>query len=95
MLHEVGFMRLRDEINSLNFSYGTEIARHQRRNLAVQLKHLKPYLLNMQVVSLSRFDMLYDQVLSSLAGERFCGVSFLYTIWGQKQAYEQEGGSQW
>lgn len=85
-LREAGFVDLQKKAHVLEFSAGTEDYGDTYQDLMAGLKLLEPYLVLAKMTTAEEFDELYQQALTELMLNTFCGVGFMLTVWGKKPA---------
>jgi len=85
-LREAGFVDLQKKAHVLEFSAGTEDYGDTYQDLMAGLKLLEPYLVLAKMTTAEEFDELYQQALTELMLDTFCGVGFMLTVWGKKPA---------
>ncbi len=54
------------------------------QNFKVLNRLLKPFLLQMKVVTSEEFEHLYEQALEEIESDAFCAMNFILTVWGEK-----------
>jgi ubiquinone/menaquinone biosynthesis C-methylase UbiE len=85
-LREAGFVDMQKKAHVLEFSAGTEDYGDTYQDLMAGLKLLEPFLVMMKMTTPEEFDELYQQALTELMLDTFCGVGFMLTVWGKKPA---------
>jgi len=85
-LREAGFVDMQKKAHVLEFSAGTEDYGDTYQDLMAGLKLLEPYLVLAKMTTAEEFDELYQQALTELMLNTFCGVGFMLTVWGKKPA---------
>jgi len=85
-LREAGFVDMQKKAHVLEFSAGTEDYGDTYQDLMAGLKLLEPYLVLAKMTTAEEFDELYQQALTELMLDTFCGVGFMLTVWGKKPA---------
>jgi len=85
-LRDAGFVDMQKKAHVLEFSAGTEDYGDTYQDLMAGLKLLEPYLVLAKMTTAEEFDELYQQALTELMLNTFCGVGFMLTVWGKKPA---------
>lgn len=85
-LRDAGFVDIQKKAHVLEFSAGTEDYGDTYQDLMAGLKLLEPYLVLAKMTTAEEFDELYQQSLTELMLDTFCGVGFMLTVWGKKPA---------
>ena len=85
-LRDAGFVAMQKKAHVLEFSAGTEDYGDTYQDLMAGLKLLEPYLVLAKMTTAEEFDELYQQALTELMLNTFCGVGFMLTVWGKKPA---------
>ncbi len=58
------------------------------QNFKVLNRLLKPFLLQMKVMTSEEFEQLYEQALEDIESDSFCALNFILTVWGEKPRLE-------
>jgi ubiquinone/menaquinone biosynthesis C-methylase UbiE len=83
-LHDAGCINIQERASVLDFSAGAEQQLSGYRDLTIAFALMKPFLTGVRVISQDDFEQLYQQLTIEMSGERFCGLVYTLTVWGQK-----------
>src|SRR2546421_6772460 len=79
-LRDVGFVAIQKKAHVLEFSAGTEDYGDTYQDLMAGLKLLEPFLVLAKMTTAEEFDELYQQALTEMMLDTFCGVGFMLTV---------------
>jgi ubiquinone/menaquinone biosynthesis C-methylase UbiE len=83
-LHEAGCVNIQERASALDFSAGAEQQLSGYRDLTVAFALMQPFLTGVGVTTQDKFEQLYQQLTVEMSEERFCGLVYTLTVWGQK-----------
>ena len=84
LLSEAGYQDVQHKAYVIDFSSGTPAHNVWFQNLRVGFTLLLPFLLKHGVTTKEEFDELFQQFLTEILDDHFCGICFFLTTWGQK-----------
>ena len=84
LLRQAGYSAIRHQASVVDYSAGTELHQSNVQNLLVVYQLLQPFLVQMQVASLSELQALYQQMEHEVQQADFCGIDYYLTVWGMK-----------
>jgi ubiquinone/menaquinone biosynthesis C-methylase UbiE len=67
----------------LDFSYGTAFHPIQLQNIEISFQLLQPRLIEMGIAAQEELESTYEAVIQDLRSETFCGLCYLFTLWGK------------
>jgi hypothetical protein len=83
-LYDAGCVNIQERASFLDFSAGAEQQHSGYRDLTVAFALMQPFLTGVGVTTQDNFERLYQQLTLEMSDERFCGLVFTLTVWGQK-----------
>ncbi len=83
-LQDAGCINIQERASVLDFSAGAEQQLSGYRDLTIAFALMKPFLTGVGVITQDDFEQLYQQLTIEMSGERFCGLVYTLTVWGQK-----------
>ena len=83
-LHDAGCTNIQERASALDFSAGAEQQLSGYRDLTVAFALMQPFLTGVGVITQDDFGQLYQQLTIEMSEERFCGLVYTLTAWGQK-----------
>ncbi len=84
LLRTAGFISIEKVAYPLDFSTGTLEHTAMRENCLVAVQLIKPFLMDMEVISERDFNQLFHQFSIDLLSETFCGLWVIQSSWGRK-----------
>jgi ubiquinone/menaquinone biosynthesis C-methylase UbiE len=84
LLLDGGFKDVQNKAHVHEFSAGTEAYNGYYHDCMAFFPLIKPFLLRMEMTTEAEFDELYQQMLTDMRSDDFCGNSFFLTVWGVK-----------
>lgn len=83
-LHDAGCVNIQERASALDFSAGAEQQLIGYRDLTIAFALMQPFLTGVGVTTQDEFEQLYQQLTMEMSEERFCGLVYTLTVWGQK-----------
>jgi ubiquinone/menaquinone biosynthesis C-methylase UbiE len=83
-LHDAGYQNIQRQVHALSLLPGTDAYNMCFHNYRILFKLLQPFLQKMGVITAKEFDALYEQMVTDLQSEDFCGLLSLLTVYGEK-----------
>ena len=83
-LRNAGFQNIQRMAHALDSSAGTETFTSQYQNAMVFLKLLQPFVVKTGVSTQQEVETLYQQALSEMMSDTYCGIWFYLTVAGEK-----------
>lgn len=84
LLHDAGCLNIQERASFLDFSAGAEQQQSGYQDLTVAFALMNPFLTGVGVTTQDEFERLYQQLTLEMSEERFCGLVYTLTVWGQK-----------
>ncbi|HZU02583.1 MAG TPA: class I SAM-dependent methyltransferase [Ktedonobacteraceae bacterium] len=82
--HDAGCINIQERASALDFSAGAEQQLSGYRDLTIAFALMQPFLTGVGVITQDNFEQLYQQLTIEMSEERFCGLVYTLTVWGQK-----------
>lgn len=92
MLHDTGFVNIREVAHALDFSAGTEAQRAIAQDLWMGELLLQPFQLALGVATQEELDYLQQQMQIEMLSDEFYGILFLLTALGTKSSASARKG---
>ena len=83
-LRDAGCKDVKQAAYVVDFSTGSEAHEEYFQDIVVGLQLLRPFLLKMKVITQEELDELYQQAMTEVQADDFCGVMYYLSAWGQK-----------
>jgi ubiquinone/menaquinone biosynthesis C-methylase UbiE len=83
-LRDVGCCNIHIKSYVLEISAGTEAHMNTYENFRVAYKLMQPFLIKMGVTTQDEVEQVYQQAMTEILSDRFCGIWYYLTVWGQK-----------
>jgi len=83
-LKKAGFQDVSQRAHVVDFSAGMEANPIVYNDAKVFYQLIEPFILNMRLASREEYEQLYQQAMTEMLSDDFCGVHFLLTAWGTK-----------
>ena len=83
-LRDVGCKNIKQAAYVVDFSTGSEAHEEYLQGLVVGVQLLRSFLIKLNVITPEEFDVLYQQIMTEVQAEDFCGVMYYLSAWGQK-----------
>ncbi|HEX6557672.1 MAG TPA: methyltransferase domain-containing protein [Ktedonobacteraceae bacterium] len=84
LLQDAGCINIQERASALDFSAGAEQQQSGYQDLTVAFALMNPFLTGVGVTTQDEFDRVYQQLTMEMSEERFCGLVYTLTVWGQK-----------
>ncbi|MDQ2904449.1 MAG: class I SAM-dependent methyltransferase [Chloroflexota bacterium] len=84
LMRLAGWRDIGKQAHIIDFSAGTGVHRDCYQNSMVAFKLLQPFLIKCGVTTQEEIDALYQQAMTEMLLDSFCGVCFYLTMWGVK-----------
>lgn len=86
LLRDAGCRELESQVYAIDFSTGTEAHESVSQDYTVVYSLLQPFLLKMRVTTPDAIEHTYQQMLTELLTEDFCGIWYYLSVWGHTPA---------
>ncbi|MBV9019949.1 MAG: class I SAM-dependent methyltransferase [Chloroflexi bacterium] len=88
-LRKADYQHVRHMAHAVDFSAGTEAYQDSFKDMRALFSLGQPFLLKWGVTTKEEMEELYQQMLTEMLSEDFCGMGFLLTAWGEKPQIER------
>lgn len=82
VLRDAGYEDIQMKSYVLDFSYGTALYPIQLQNVVTGFQLFQPRLIAQGIASQEELEHLYEAVVNDLSSPTFCGILYLFTMWG-------------
>lgn len=83
-LKNAGFQDIDKRAYAVDYSAGTEANPIVYKDAKVFYQLIQPFIMNMRLATQEEVEQLYQQALTEMLMDDFCGMHFLLTAWGTK-----------
>jgi ubiquinone/menaquinone biosynthesis C-methylase UbiE len=83
-LKRAGFQDVDQRAHVVDYSAGTEANPIVYNDAKVFYQLIQPFIVNMRLIAQEEYEQLYQQALTEMLMDDFCGMHFLLTAWGTK-----------
>jgi len=83
-LHDACCQNIQKKASVLDFSAGTEAHASQYHNTMVFFKLIQPFLIKVGVTTQEEIDRWYQQTLTEMQSNEFCGIWYYLSVWGER-----------
>ncbi len=83
IFQDAGYSDMHLQSYVLDFSYGTAFHPIQLQNIEISFQLLQPRLIEMEIAVQEELESTYEAVIQDLRSEAFCGLCYLFTLWGK------------